>query len=1007
MPAVKIVLKISRLNAPVGHFLLLSLVLGLALPGLAQENETEPFDLPDTNQVLDAVVDSQRRPTSLAALYVLDQALNRHAEQAEGESVNLADRIRSDWNWINRLLNLKPVLLAQSGQRDMLGMLLQRELDQHQLQLWPNLADSQEQLSQQARQAIWDRAQPALATALLGPVLAGVELRSSSIWQRLQTDSQSDPGLAEALAAVPPEFWSVFAPVEDLDRVAAGSIQRPAINRLQSELEDRFRAAVTDSATELAPLEPLRKQLLQAAGEATENRVRIGILLVLGSALEALENGHYLEFAWKLIDMGACIAQEHIEQVDPAPCSATAQALLFEILPLLSATHGLRFTETDARINSALADIFDILQTLQDGQEIDQTALRTVIMDAHAKMLLLVPDSGYYLEQPVRRNIGEEIDICTSIAATVLPDSDSSISREQFDGCMDSFLALLKTDIQREALAGNRSGPFERDQLRRELSLTPWQRINYTLGYLDEKYAAACDIREQSLVNPFEWALITGIMRWFADQWPVYFRSPENEVRLQQMLAAGEQLIEQLQMRSDCLTGLGDPMSDIVTRLVDEYHMQINQLLLGIQEVQQAFRDERLKGGADIDLNGNARQTTRYRPESIEIAPCNSQSICEMEATLSANRGLIDLFPPPFLIADQARLGDIEICYDQVNWVDRRSQKARENDDHVANYYGRFSFELKGRFRQEAQATDVFILRFTSPKEYHYLFAANDPALLDQPCPMDQVGQSVLAELSTSALPIVPKRLTYLTAARTLPSRLFDDNWDRGAEWQDWFVSGSGIDNVLTSNGSEMIDPVNQHLSQLHRELELAVYSALLSQPLRIRGETQMSLAEQVADVSQIKALLKAAVLIHYPNQLLFNDRIRASLEGSRASLDYRALRRLRDNQTPLEEIPAILLSRIDELEQAWLAEPEALRRLGSISPTVSLAWLQLKELNHRYFEIPPQAPEEQESDADEPIIDSDEPGESTSPSSPEPGLSASVLPAGQQDLPSPPSLQP
>ena len=898
-------------------------------------------------------------------------------------------------------------MLSYTSQNDLVGMLLQRELDQHQLQLWPNPADSQILLNQQAQQSIWDRGQPGLAASLLGPTLATVELRALSIWQRLLTDSQSDRDLAYALATVPDEFWTILSSAEGPATPAAESTRRTEMAGLQTALEERFRAAVAEQATDLTPLAPLRKQLLRAAGQPDADSGQINILLMLGLAQQALENGDYLNLAWQLIELGACIAQEHFIKPESTPCSAIAQPLLVEILPRLSASHGLRFTETDARINSALADVFNVLQTLQDEQAGDQTAVRTGIMDAHAKLLLLVPDSGYYLDQPVRRKIGEEIDICTSIAATATPDSDNNISREQFDGCMDSFLGLLKTDIQRESLAGDRNGPFERDQLRRELALTPWQRINYTLGYLDEKYASACAVGDQALVNPFEWALITGIMRWFADQWPVYFRSPKNEARLLQMLAAGEQLIEQLQTRSDCLTGQGDLMQDIVTRLVDEYRLEIDQLLLGIQEVQQAFRDERLKPGADIDLNANARQITRYRPESIAIGPCDSMAICEMEATLNANRGLIDLFPAPFLIADQARLGDIEICYDQVNWVDRRSEKARENDTHVANYYGRFSFELKGRFRQQAQTSDVFIMRYTSPNEYHYLFAANDPALLEQPCPMDQVGRSVVAELSVSALPIVPKRLTYLTAARTIPSRLFDDNWEQGAEWQDWFVSGSGIDNVLTSDGSEMIDAVNQYLLQLHQELERAVYSALLSQPLRIRGETQMSLAEQVAGVSQMKALLKAALLIHYPNQLLFDDRIRASLEGSRASLDYRALRRLRDNQTPLEEIPVILQNRINELEQAWLAEPEALRRLGSVSPTVSLAWLQLKELNHRYFELPPQAPAEQESDGDEPVSDSDEPAGSASTSSPEPEQSVAVQPAAQQDSPSPPSPQP
>jgi len=83
MPALNLILKISRLGAPVGRILWLLLVLGGSSSVLGQDIETEPFKLPDTEQILNSLLDREHRPAALAALFVLDQALDRNAARTE------------------------------------------------------------------------------------------------------------------------------------------------------------------------------------------------------------------------------------------------------------------------------------------------------------------------------------------------------------------------------------------------------------------------------------------------------------------------------------------------------------------------------------------------------------------------------------------------------------------------------------------------------------------------------------------------------------------------------------------------------------------------------------------------------------------------------------------------------------------------------------------------------------------------------------------------------------
>ena len=160
--------------------------------------------------------------------------------------------------------------------------------------------------------------------------------------------------------------------------------------------------------------------------------------------------------------------------------------------------------------------------------------------------------------------------------------------------------------------------------------------------------------------------------------------------------------------------------------------------------------------GGEVVLHGDAGQRTAFRTDGLEIRPCDPDRICEMTAGLEATRALIGQFPDPYLIADQTGLGELEICYDNVQWINRRSDPVRPEDPHVANYYGNLSFDVRGRYREGGEVTDVFGFNFVSPGEYHYLFAPATEEVTEQAVPEPPVAiqaeeSSDLPALETTA----------------------------------------------------------------------------------------------------------------------------------------------------------------------------------------------------------------------------------------------------------------
>lgn len=828
---------------------------------------------------------------------------------------------------------------------------------------------------------VFDRENPDLAAATLPELLWDLEVGAPMVWQGLVRHFDEDPWLAVALQRQAPEGFDWPRPIalsgatEPLDAGEVDAARAAGVATTGTDTADDPPApegpgapmpdtAVLAQAQEslevmlelaagVGPPDPrrpaaVRQSLLQSLPDLDDGeRARAAGLLHLVGVVEGLYRQNYLGFVEGLLAVAARLQDEAAFHPEQTRAFAT---WLAAVLPPLSARFGRAFSTVDPELNSVIATAYDVSRSLsREATEQDLSTLRVQIADAVAGLSLLIPDLGYYFDQPIRDPIAGGVDACTGIAGEMDADGTPSMTRDLFDDCQETLVSLANFQAREAQLAGNPDGPFGPSQLRRELGLTAGQRINYGIGYLHERYDTGCELPRRPLPNPLEWAYLATFMAWFAEQSPVYFQAPENEARLERMRGIGQELVREVTEQVDCLAGAGAVVNDPVDRVTTDYRTELRELARGLENARSAFRAERLAPGADLRLEGDAAQSTAYRPAELTIGPCDTEAVCEMSGALSSTRALTGLFPDPWLVADQSRLGQVEICYDDMAWVDRRMEPVRPGDENVANFFGRLAFDLRGRFRDESGATDLFAFRFVAPEESHYLFSAQSEEVLDDPCPVEWIGTRIVTELPSGRAGLVPNRLTYLSAARALPSRLLEANWDQGAEWRDWFVTGLGVE-ALSLPGPEPIGPrLDQHLQALYREEQATLYGALSA-----AGDGPRQLSEELAGVSTAKLLLRTQMMLFFPHQLVHSDRLREAVAGQNGLLDRRILSRARQQDLPVDELLTAGIERLEAFREAWRSQPESVRRRGSIADSVSHALVRLDAIQKRFFATPP-----------------------------------------------------
>jgi hypothetical protein len=916
------------------HFTLISwvmLLLAGVAPGPLEAQDAGPTTgQPASLQMFAGqLADEESRVDTLLQLAAV---LRSQQRIADGESIVLEQNIAQERAWLDRLQERRGAADPVSPVLDPAAWMIRQDLLRQGLPAGSLLTVSGPGLEHLLR-AAFQRSDERLAATTLSELLWRLESEATLRWSALLEQSEANDQLRQSLLGA-------FPVASDTERDNPAAV--PQVNA------EYLLTAIANDATQEGPparqrTEALRFRLLVdlPAQDQTARFASVAFMR-LGNLLDGLHEARYARFAEGLLAVVGDLLEVDYETAAPVAL------WLAEQLPAISATYARAFAEVDPRLNSAVAAAFDIARSLPLADS--GPGLGDEVADAVAQLALLMPDIDYYFDLPIRDSIVVNVDACVGLMAQPEDSDPGAMSRDLFDDCIEGLVRMAETDTRSPALSGGLQGPFGPSQLRREASVTPVQRINFGLGYLADRHAGVCALPGQPLPNPLEWSSLATLLSWFAEQMPVYFQTPENEARLERMRRIGSQLIDATASQAACYSDAGTAATDAVSRLLADYDVTLKRFSESLRQAVVAFRASVLAPGSDIALESGALQETLYRPEDLLIGPCNPENVCEVSAALSANRALVGLFPEPFLIADQSGMGDIEICYDNVQWVDRRSEPVREDDENVANYFGRFAFDLKGRFMAGDEVRDVFGFRFTSPDEYHYLFAAASEEVLQDSCPMEWVGSRIVTPLPNRWGGVVPNRLTYLAASRMLPSRLLDQNWERGAEWRDWFTTGLGVEPLDIYSQGDIVQLVNEHLQSLFLREQSTIYRALLD---GVGLPDDIQARRHLQELTTRKGLVRMLLVLLYPRALIHEDAIRRGIAGQGGLLDEELLSRFRDLDVPVNQIVDLGMARQESFRMAWREQPAAALHDGSVAAGVAHALFRLDQVYWNYFRAP------------------------------------------------------
>jgi hypothetical protein len=953
-----------------------------------EEIEEMVVSLPDSRQMALALATPELREQALLDLAVAAHVVKRAAGELragnEPDHIALAQSYLDDRAWLQMLIERYGWVQPHSSVLDPAAWLLLKKLQQYDLENMPLLIPGRlpgDVLIEQ----VFQRAGQSLAVAGLPNLLLEIEADVFPLWDAFLS-------LMEVEGS-PDAAWKSVETAWFTDR----QIPSPAVtdDSLLNEdpLLDNFLQAMSDivlSTVDVRPpdargLEQLRYSILSGLAEADEAeyvdaRDRAKDSLYLLTLIDGLHEGRYFDFVQGLLSITFRLL-EHPENGQEV--FSLVDWLVAE-LPAISAHYAFNFAAVDPRLNTVLSSVYNVLVTRAGFETIepepepvildnddegpgndssdneavvdavdysaDIKASRAVLADAVAQLALLIPDMAYYFDTPVRARIVRETDACISLAAGIDDNGGSVMIRRQFDSCMETMLQLADRETRLAELSGDMNGPFTTETLRRELSVAPWQRVNYAIGYIYERYPTQCLPPANVLPNPLEWAVLANLMSWFAEHSPEFFETTENENRISRMRSIGEEIIQAMMEQAECLADSGTGINDMVRRVMTDYEIALRELDSGIRDAEVDFRTQKLKRGADVALDKDALQKTTYRPDSLVITPCDTRDVCEMSGNLSVTRALIGLFPDEYLVSDQTGMGRIEICYRNMEWVQRRSELVRADDENVANYFGHLGFDLVGRYIENEQVSDIFGFRFTGPEEHHYLFAQASEEVLNDSCPVEWVGSRTVTRLREGRGGLIPDRLTYLAAARKLPSRLLQSNWDRGAEWRDWFVTGIGVSPLELGVTPEIVTRLNQHLQSLYQGEQMEIYQRILLPNARDSQGDDVSLYNEMSEVSIAKAILRQQMMLFYPDSLVNSDSIRMAIAGDAGLLEQRTLRRFKGDNVPMTSVNRIASERLFNFNEVWANQPEAVRRQGSLPASLIYALTRINILYRQFF---------------------------------------------------------
>jgi hypothetical protein len=517
---------------------------------------------------------------------------------------------------------------------------------------------------------------------------------------------------------------------------------------------------------------------------------------------------------------------------------------------------------------------------------------------------LLYSDFGKYMSSPFRKKIRTDLEVCLNISEEFAPYPQEPIDEKQFKGCVDDIYNAAVNEATSRELSGTLIKVENKQALDRALALPVWQTINILYANLA---SVECLKTTKQLPNPLEWTMAAESLLWFADRWPAYMDKYQQRNKIQDIISKGSVLVEGLV----CATG---KKREVLTFEFNRVVQSWKQVETDIQKVIEEFNATFLKAGSDLDLIDDTQSKSNYRVEGAKIAACDVQNSCGVLVELEPSKALYNLFPNHLLVADQLKLGNVKLCYDDVGWEDRRAAPTHLDNNNVANYMGKFSFSLKGFYNNQL----VFSRKITDKQEYNYIFAANTQEVLNTYCPLSIVGDKISTKLERGTFGLVPNRLTFLTASRANETDILVGNWAAGEEWENAMLSDN-VEVLSEDNLEDLQTNIVTAYQKKAKQLQDIIYKSILNKQPKA-SDAQKGLASSFATMQQHEKLLFSYNYLLQMDRLMQDDDLHGLFFGSNKVVDASTIKNHFDNQMNINVLQSEVEQNLKSNQEKWNA---------------------------------------------------------------------------------------
>lgn len=480
-------------------------------------------------------------------------------------------------------------------------------------------------------------------------------------------------------------------------------------------------------------------------------------------------------------------------------------------------------------------------------------------------LITAIEDPEGYFSHPLRDDIQENLEVCLNLSVQQIPEPPEPIALNQFKGCLADFIEWGSVLAKSENLSGDLIQLDNPNSINRALDLPSIQIINN----LSMQAAAEVSCQQQLVpqVNLVEWLLAAETVAWFHNRWPGLMAAHLENKQLDQLIEAGLQLYQ-----FPACVNEANPLLTQFNNLRGKWERLKQEIVVHVNE----FRNTELRPNSDVDLFKSIEQKTNYIPENFVVSPCDPTQSCGALVTLEPSNELLNLFPNHLKLAEQFGLGHLEICYDQVQWENRKTTPTHLDNNKIANFEGQLSIQLNGRFRNES----VFTKTLLSEQRHIYLFGENNQQTLDTSCPLPIIGTQINTSLDRGTFGLLPNRLTFLAAQKVDINAVMRNNW---TDWQNQLNSEPNEFNFYNEMNDVKV-ALNDAFLQRVNELQQQIYRKLITNNLS--RTTDSALSKAAFEYTTHRKLLSHMTLGLYPQLYASRSSLQAAISGNNRLVD-------------------------------------------------------------------------------------------------------------------------